>query len=210
MSLKIRKIDIHKPDPAVIDEAAEIIKSDGVVVAPTETRYGLLARADHPVAVKRVFTIKGRDKTSPVSVFVKNHDHIGEFAEENDISRNLKLKLLPGPLTLVLRARDEILPQVVSDGRIGIRLSSSPVIARLMRQMDCCMTATSANRSGSAELDTIEEIADVFGDKVDMYLDAGRLDRSSSTVVDCSGGGYKILRVGNVPESAIENAVMEN
>lgn len=210
MSPKFRKIDTEKPDPAVIDEAADIIKSDGVVVAPTETRYGLLARADRAGAVEKVYTIKRRNRTFPVSIFIKDLDQVGQLAEESEISLKLKDKLLPGPLTLVLNAREGALPQIVSGNRLGIRFSSSKVIADLMQRMEYCLTATSANLSGEVELDTVDDIARVFGDKVDMYLDAGKLAHSSSTVVDCSDGGYKILRVGNITEHAIENAVMEN
>ena len=210
MSPNIRKIDNDNPDLAIIKEAADIINSDGVVVAPTETRYGLLARADKAAAVARIYNIKDRKKTSPLSIFVRNARQIGDLAEENEISRKLTGKLLPGPLTLILKAHQGIMPAVVNDLRLGIRYSSSRVIAALMMHVESCLTATSANISGEMEIDTVQEIAGVFGDRVDLYLDAGKLDRTSSTVVDCANDGYKILRVGSITEDEIQKAIMEN
>ena len=134
MSLNIRKIDPENPDPGLLDVAAGCLSEKGLVIAPTETRYGLLARADSAETVAAVYNIKGRIRTSPMAVFVRDAAEVFALAEKNEITAKLAERLLPGPLTLVCRAKPEVLPQMVSGGRIGIRYSSSPVIAGIMKR----------------------------------------------------------------------------
>jgi L-threonylcarbamoyladenylate synthase len=86
---------------------------------------------------------------------------------------------------------------------IGLRWSSSPVIAEVVRQVSFPVTATSANLSGSPELETIGQIQKAFGSQVSLYLDGGRLIRPVSTVVKCVAGEVTILREGAIDSSAV-------
>jgi tRNA threonylcarbamoyl adenosine modification protein (Sua5/YciO/YrdC/YwlC family) len=95
----------------------------------------------------------------------------------------------------------------VVDGKIGLRWSSSPVIDGLLRRLECPLTATSANISGRPDPESVEEIVSQFGDRVDLYLDAGPLTGPTSTVVDCSGEKPKILRDGAIPRAEIEREI---
>jgi len=107
-------------------------------------------------------------------------------------------------LTLVLKAGISGSPPLVIDGKIGIRISLAPVIRELLKKVSFPLSATSANISGASEPESIEEIVDMFGEKVDLYLDGGNLTSLPSTVIDCSGDEPLILREGSITKNQVE------
>ncbi len=203
MSPKIDTIEYSAPDQSLVDRAAAILDEGGLIVAPTETRYGLLARADVPESVARLYSIKGRPLTLPTAIFVKDIDGIPRYGRLNAAARRLAEKFLPGPMTLVIEASANLGEPMVVDGKIGIRVSSAPFIRRLLETVKFPVTATSANISGDQELETVEEIARAFGGKIDLYVDAGVLDNPVSTVVDATEDNPVVLRKGAITESEI-------
>ena len=191
------------PDPELIERAALLLRDGGLVVAPTETRYGLLARADDPGAVARLYDAKNRPLTMPTAIFIGSVAAIPHFGEFTSTAKLLAGKLLPGPLTLVLKAVVDWSSPVVVDSMIGVRISSAPVIAMLLQKTGFPLTATSANVSGGGDMGEIEEIASALGRRINLYLDCGRLSTLLSTVVDCSGDTVRVLREGAISESRI-------
>ncbi len=215
MSPKIDTIEFTVPDQAVVDKAASVLKDGGMVVAPTETRYGLLARADQPQAVSRLYHVKGRPVELPTAIFAHDLKDIESFAVLGPAARRIAEKFLPGPLTLVLTALKDLGEPLVVKGKIGIRLSSAPFIKALLKQVSFPVTATSANPSGGEALDTVDEIARAFGGKVDLYIDVGVLDNTPSTVVDVSdeqaGDTERRCCLGRrYPAASQESAYMNN
>ncbi len=202
-------IDPENPDPAVIEEAVAVLEAGGLVVAPTETRYGLLARADKGLPAERLTEVKRRSETKPISVFVGSFEMIMHYARMNPTSQRLAQLFLPGPLTLVVPAIGTWHEMIVPQDKIGIRVSSSPVIQAIMERVDFPVTATSANISGEDEAETVSEIAEAFEDGVDLYLDSGRLAGMPSTVVECIDETPKILREGAIDPNEIMAAVKE-
>ena len=209
--LTARFLAISQTDPeeSVIQQAAETLTKNGLVVAPTETRYGLLARADSRTALERLFDAKGRDESLPTSVFVRGQEELSSFGCLSPVAQRLIDRFLPGPLTLVVCAKGTWEPQVVVNKRIGLRWSTSRVISRILEDTDFPITATSANLSGGRELDTAQQIAATLGDAVELYLDAGELKGVTSTVVDCSGESLRILRAGAIPASEIAECLKD-
>jgi L-threonylcarbamoyladenylate synthase len=206
-NMTIVRVDPRNPLEAELSMTAELLRSGGLVVAPTETRYGLLIRADRPESLQRLFTVKGRSVLQPTSVFVADIAGAAKLARISESAAKLAKAFLPGPLTLVLPAAVVWEPPLVVDGKIGIRISSSPVIAGLVARVDAPLTATSANRSGSPDLATPAEIQAVFGAEVDLYLDGGELMNETSTVVDCTGPEIIVLRRGAIDESEIKRVL---
>lgn len=202
----IRMAD-SKPIGNTVGEVVGVLSSGGLVVAPTETRYGLLVRADDALAVEKLFALKQRPGKMPTAIFIESIDQITSFGRTTDIVDRLAAAFLPGPLTLVLKAVDGGgCPPVVVDGRIGLRLSSDSLIAAIVQTAAFPITATSANLSGSPDLDSIEEISSLFGDRVELYLDAGNLNGEVSTVVDCSSEHPVVLREGAITTAEIMSA----
>ena len=195
---------------ALLKRAAKALADGELVVAPTETRYGLLARADDAAALNRLYRLKGRSNRTPVAVFLDKVITLGKHAVMTSGSEALAARFLPGPLTLVLKATVDNDWPAVNDGWIGLRVSSSHIVQSLVDSTQFPVSATSANKSGSPDVETIDEVVDAFGDEVAIYLDAGRLTGAVSTVVRCDGEKIDILREGALSRSdvmaALENA----
>jgi L-threonylcarbamoyladenylate synthase len=200
-------VDTVSPQADRVEQAADILRHSGVIVAPTETRYGLLALAGDISAVERAYRLKGRPAQMPTAVFVRHLAEAKELATFSVLADRLSAAFWPGPLTLVMPARTTMRPPVVQNGKIGLRFSSAPLIRQLVAAVGGPLTATSANRTGEGEADTVEQIARSFGGGVDMYLDGGRLVGPVSTVVECVGESWSILRQGPVTEAMIQTAL---
>lgn len=203
IDMSVCSIDLRHPAPEIIQRASDALSKGELIVAPTETRYGLLARGDSDEAIGRVFDAKGRAPLQPTALFVRDENHLRELGEVTKSAEILMRRWLPGPLTLVLRSRVPWGPPRVADGFIGIRWSNSPVISELLRLVAFPITATSANRSGSGDLDTVEQIRAVLGDSVALYLDGGTLNGPASTVVKCDGDRVTVLRIGGISAESI-------
>ena len=209
-----RPASLSVTDPAqiavAVQQAASVLAAGGVVVAPTETRYGLLASTDQMQAVKIISEVKGRDVAKPVAVFVNSLKQMQNLAIVTPQARALANSFLPGPLTLVLKARVPWPEPLVCSGRIGMRYSSSPVVEALLQATGVPLTATSANLAGEPEAEDVSEIMAMFGYQVQLYLDGGRLTGPVTTVVDASGEICQILRDGAIARSAIESCLEDH
>lgn len=190
-------------DPVTVETAARMLADGGVVVAPTETRYGILVRADLEPAVQRLFEIKGRNTTNPTAIFVDSIATIERLGLVTPVARKLIAEFLPGPLTLVLDAKIPWTAPRVVDGKIGIRWSSSVFIHHVVTAVGAPLTATSANLSGQPDRESVNEIMADFSSAVDLYIDGGLLSGPVSTVVDCTGNSVRILREGAIPGEQI-------
>lgn len=195
---------------SAFEEAREVFKRGGVIAYPTETFYGLCVDPFNRAAVERLFTLKGRLAGSPVSVIISDISMLEEVAVEvTAASEALMKRFWPGPLTLIFKARPDVPPELLgSTGKIGVRVSSSPVAQRLSKTLSSPITATSANPAGHTPPVSPEEVLSYFNGTIDILIDGGRLPgRLGSTVVDASGDGLKVVRVGEVPIEEILKAL---
>ncbi len=194
-----------------IDEAAGILRAGGVIAAPTDTLYGIMASAHDAEAVKRVFLIKGRSPDAPLPLLVAEVADIERYAERMpEAGRILAGKFLPGPLTLVAPGAGS-LPAVVTGGlsTVGVRVPDHRVPRELARRLGHAVTGTSANLSGMPPATTAAEVREQLGDAVDYVVDDGpSAGGVGSTVVDVSREPPKLIREGAVSWAAIE-AVLE-
>lgn len=193
-------------------EVVQTLNAGGVVVMPTETQYSLSIRADSGEALKKIQKIKKREASLKPALFVRDMNMAEKFCVIGDSAKRLASSFLPGPLTIVLPGKDDqnLVPTEFRTGfGYGIRISSSPLIAAVMREMKFPVTATSANPSGEAVSSSIDSIIDAFGDEVDLYVDGGMKpshDLTPSTVV-WAGDEVQVLRQGIIPEADIRNSV---
>jgi L-threonylcarbamoyladenylate synthase len=206
----IKTVNQSLPDSGLIMMAAEALKSGGIVVVPTETRYGMAVRIDDSSCLEHLYQVKKRRPDHPTAVFVRSHEEINHFGMVNRMAARLVDTFLPGPMTLVIPAKSGYNPPLTVENKIGIRYSSSKVIAQLLDNVQFNFTATSANISGQGDPASIAEIVALFDDEVDFYLDAGPLEALSSTVIDCTEKEIKILRDGAITEEQIKLALGES
>lgn len=190
--------------PSRVDDASVAANRGGVIVYPTDTLWGLGARIDHEMAVRRVFELKRRPATEPLSIALAGVQHIGRYAVVTDAAKRL-FSAMPGPLTIVLRKRATV-PDLVTGGRdhVGLRVPDHPDCLALLRSTGP-LTSTSANRHGGPDPRSLEEVRRLFGDGVDFYLAAPiRPKGAASTVVDARSDSVRILRSGAIRESRIQ------
>ena len=204
---RIISVNFDSPDPNAINQAIDILNGGGLVVAPTETLYGLLGRADKAEVVEKVYRVKGRPLSQATAVFLRNLDTVASYGELNPAAKCLAELFLPGPLTLIMKALAGQDTPVTCEGKIGIRISKSPVIMAIVEKVTYPLTATSANVSGSVEPYTVDDISLALGAGVDLYLDSGELIGAPSTVVDCTDDSPRILRKGAIDEIDIMMAL---
>ena len=194
--------------PESIDRAARVLRDGGLVAVPTETVYGLAARADSAQAVARIYRAKGRPDFNPLIVHVPDLAAAERLARFDDRARALAAAFWPGPLTLVLPVRPEAgLAAAVTAGldTVALRCPAHPVMQTLLAATGLPLAAPSANRSGAVSPTRAGHVAASLGERVDLILDGGPCAAGlESTIVALRADGiWQVLRPGPLPESTI-------
>ena len=184
--------------------AIELLRAGQVIAFPTDTVYGLAARAADGRAVRRVYELKGRSLSQPLILMVREAAEVEEWARVDDRSRRYVERWWPGPLTLVLPARPDLRPPLAV-GRpraVAVRIPDHPLALELLAEAGEALATTSANRSGEPPALTALEAAWVGG--LAVVLDGGQAPGGvPSTLLDLTGPEPRVLREGPVPASQL-------
>jgi len=200
-------------DPAALQAAAERLAAGGLVAFPTETVYGLGARADDDAAVAAIFAAKGRPADHPLIVHIADPSAVAEFAlAPGDAAQALMARFWPGPLTLILpRRAGRGTAAAGGQASIGLRLPSHPVALALLRE--CArrgvagVAAPSANRFGRVSPTAAAHVQQEFGPGL-LVLDGGACDVGiESAIVDCTRDVPALLRPGGLDRRVLEAAL---
>ncbi len=184
--------------PASVKRAAELVRSGGVIVYPTDTVYGLGCDPFNEAAVERLFEVKGRGP-KPVPVLCSSMAKAEDLVTLSPRARSLGSAHWPGALTIVAPLRRAVPPALTQgSGTLGVRVPSHAFCLDLIERCGGWLTGTSANLSGHASATTPEEATRQLGALVDMILDGGASDERESTVVKVVGDEVTILRTGPV------------
>lgn len=191
-----------------IARAAEMLRDGGLVAVPTETVYGLAARADSDEAVARIYRAKGRPDFNPLIVHVPDLGAAERLAVLDDRARTLAATFWPGALTLVLpRRADAGLAAAVTAGlpTVALRCPAHAAMRNLLAESGLPLAAPSANRSGGVSPTTAAHVATSLGDRVDLVLDGGACAQGlESTIVALrDGGAWQILRPGPITQAQL-------
>lgn len=200
--------NVHLPDDQGLAQAARVIARGGTVAVPTETVYGLAARADDDAAVAGIYRAKGRPDFNPLIVHVPDVTAAKAFAVFDERARHLAQAFWPGPLTMVLPLREGArLAPAVNAGlpTVAIRCPAHPVMQALLKTCGLPLAAPSANRSGGVSPTTAEHVAASLGERVDLILDGGETRQGiESTIVGLRADGtWTVLRPGPISETEI-------
>ena len=195
-------------DAAGIARAAQILRDGGLVAVPTETVYGLAARADSDEAVARIFEAKGRPSFNPLIVHVRDAEQARELAEFSEKGGQLASEHWPGPLTVVLPRREEAaLADAVSANlaTVALRCPAHPVMQALLSRCIFPLAAPSANRSGFISPTTTAHVLASLNGRIDAVLDGGTCEAGvESTIVAVRDDGRTdVLRPGPVEVGAL-------
>lgn len=208
---EILKINSNTPESSLVAYAAEQIKSGQVLGMPTDTFYGLAADPFNLRAVERVYEIKSRSRHKPLSLLIESEDQAEMLARDPlpDEFYELARKFWPGPLTIIVPAASRLPLKVTANtGNVALRIPSANIPLSVIRAAGVPITATSANLSGASECTTAAAVRDQLQERIAIIVDGGPSPRDvSSTIVDLSEGGWRILREGAVPRQAIADTL---
>ena len=202
-----------EPRAETIGDAIAALRRGDVIVFPTETLYGLGADALNPVAVRKIFQLKGRDPDNPIPMLVADRKMLDSLvAEVSPLTEKLIARFWPGPLTIVLPARRNFPGQLMnSTGGVGVRISSHPIATELVRMLGRPLTATSANPTGKPAARTVEEAISYFAGAVEIFVDGGELtSKTGSTVIEICGKEIKMIREGEITRAELNATIGEN
>lgn len=202
MNTRFFRVSPRRPDPEAVETAAVALRDGLLVVFPTETVYGLAARADVPAAVEALRRAKGRDADKPLTVhlpraLVPPDSRWFRFGTLPGAALRLIRRRLPGPLTLVLREEER--------GDTGFRVPDDPVAEAVLAEAGVPIVASSVNPAGEEPAVTGTDASIFAAGKAAVVLDAGptRLGRPSTVVRVVPGGPVEILREGAIPSAEI-------
>ena len=179
--------------------AAEVIGRGGVVAYPTDTFYGLAVDPRNADAVGRLFVVKGRDADKASPLIASSLAQAAEAVEFTDMGRRLAERFWPGPLSLVLKAKDALSRDVLGRGdTAAIRVPRDEIARGLAAAVGYCITATSANLSGHSPVSTPALIDDQVRGRIDFILEGTSPGGAPSTIVDVTGDLPRLVRAGAI------------
>ena len=199
-------------DPRSVEIAADILKNGGLVAIPTETVYGLGANGLDENAVAKIFIAKGRPQDNPLILHVADASQMEQFAHSiPPEAYALAEQFWPGPLTMVLPARD-IVPRRTTGGlsTVGIRCPDSHVTRSIIRLAGIPVAAPSANTSGKPSTVTAEHVLHDHDGKIDAVVDGGHSSVGvESTIVDLTERPARLLRPGGITPEQLRQVLGE-
>jgi L-threonylcarbamoyladenylate synthase len=201
---------MEKQAAEALSAASGVINRGGIAAVPTETFYGLCARYDDPAVLERLYAMKRRPKNRAIPLIIGNAAMLGLVAAAvTGPAHRLITRFWPGPLTLLLDARED-LPQLITagTGKVAVRVPGASFALDLARSIGIPLTATSANISGLPPAESKEEVIRHFGNALDIVIDGGRTPGGlPSTIVDVTGERVRIVRPGKISEGEVLEAV---
>jgi L-threonylcarbamoyladenylate synthase len=196
----VLRVSSDDPDPAAIGRAADALRDGGIVAYPTDTLYGLAVDPRRDDAVSRLIDVKGRDASMGITLIAASLEQAREAGLFGADELRLARAFWPGPLTIVLPARDRLSRRLVGSGStVAVRVPAHPVAQSLAERFAFCITATSANVSGHPPAARPEEATAALGASIDVVLDAGpTAGGAPSTIVEVTASGLKLVRAGAI------------
>lgn len=194
----------------ILEKAADIIKSGGLVAFPTETVYGLGANALDPTSVKKIYEAKGRPSDNPLIVHISSLKYLDELVlDVSDVAKRLMNEFWPGPLTLVFKKKP-IVPDETSGGldTVAIRFPENKVAQLFIEKCGVPIAAPSANRSGKPSPTRASHVHFDLDSKIDMIIDGGSSEYGlESTILDVSNDKVYLLRPGSITKEMVEEII---
>lgn len=193
------KIYENNPSPQQIQKVVEVLRDGGIIIFPTDTVYAFGCDIFNARAVEAIVKLKDKDiRKADLSFVCHAMSQISEYAKMDDYSFKLMKKNLPGPFTFLLNGSNK-LPKLFKNKKIvGIRMPDNAIAREIVRELGNPIMVSSVFTDEA----TLEYIADPelieerFGYQVDLVIDGGYGGTTTSTIVDCTGEEFEIIRDG--------------
>lgn len=195
-----------------IEKAAELLRAGKLVGIPTETVYGLGANGLDPAAVGRIFQAKGRPQDNPLILHIPGADWLERYCRDIPAAAyELARRFWPGPLTMVLRRRDNVPDQVTAGlDTVGMRCPAHPLCRAVIQAADVPVAAPSGNTSGRPSPTTAAHMLEDMDGRIDAILDGGPCSVGvESTIVDLTCTPPRLLRPGGITLEQLRAALGE-
>ena len=194
-----------------IEEVVTILKSDGVISVPTDTVYGICARINSSKAYLKLVSVKNRPSTKSFPVMCSDIEQIKSIATLDDNALKLIKAFMPGPITLVLNKRPDVLSYINNAGaretdELAIRMAPTPFLKELIKEVGSPLFLSSANKSGKDVCRSLDEI-EIECPTLDGMVMGDVSFGEASTIVDLKGDDIKIQRQGPISEDEIIKVV---
>lgn len=210
MNTKLIKINKEDFSTDELGEAAQILRSGGLVAFPTETVYGLGGDGMRADAARKIYEAKGRPSDNPLILHISDMEMLDRLVQEvPEKARKLAEAFWPGPLTMVLNKKDAV-PYGTTGGldTVAVRMPSHPLALALIRAAGVCVAAPSANTSGRPSPTRASHVRDDLDGKIEMIIDGGDVGIGiESTIVDLSDETPVILRPGYITSRMLERVI---
>lgn len=188
-------------------KAVEVLKSDGVIIFPTETTYGVGCRVGSEKAITRLYEIKKRDSKKPTSIVVRDLSQAREFGVFDQDAEKLARHFWPGPLTLVVAATTKVSKLISNQGTIGIRQPSHATLLDILTELGEPILAPSANFAGEPTPTNLASVDSRLKAMVDYVVDESAGGEKPSTVIDLTKKRPSLLREGPIDMKQIEEVL---
>lgn len=180
-----------------IDRIVETLRDGGIIIYPTDTVYAIGCDALNNQAIDRICTLKSM-KSAKTNLTIICHDisEVTQYAKFGNQEFKVMKSNMPGPFTFIFPALSK-LPKAFKGRRtVGIRIPDNVIARRIVEVFGHPILSTSVEGSDEDYMCEPELLAETYANDVDIIIDAGRGKMLTSTVVDCTGGGFEIIREG--------------
>ena len=176
-----------------------------VIIFPTDTVYGIGTKIFDIDGINKIYEIKKRPKDKPLACLCANLEQIESIAFVDENAKKLINKFLPGALTLILNAKDEVKIKI-GYKTIGVRIPNNKIALDILKENGPMLT-TSVNESGFVPLNEYEDIKRAYDDLVDQIYDTNTTSSNISSTVVLIDDEVKILREGQITKEEIEKVI---
>ena len=193
-----------------VRKAAEILKSGGIVIFPTDTVFGIGCILSDERAIERLYKIKKRPKGNPTLLLVKSLEQAKKIAEFEQTSNKLANHFWPGPLTMVVKSKS-LVPKIIlgEDGTAGLRVPNHEISLKLIELVGEPILAPSANFKGENAPSKLSEIDKRLLNLVDYVIELECGGEKPSTIVEVLGKNQRIIRTGPITNEQIFKTLQE-
>ena len=197
---RVYAVHPQNPQPRELDQLVEILRTDGVIIYPTDTLYGLGCSIESPKAIARIARIKGlKPREARFSFICERLGQVAEYARMSDATYSVLRHSLPGPFTMILPGLSKCGESFMSPRKtVGIRIPNHAIPLALVRLLGCpILTSSLPLDAEEPEYGQFPELmAERWGTLVDAVIDGGQGELTPSTVVDCTQSEIRGIRQG--------------
>jgi tRNA threonylcarbamoyl adenosine modification protein (Sua5/YciO/YrdC/YwlC family) len=202
---KLVAIHPQNPQPRLVAQVVDVLKSGGVIVYPTDSGYALGTSLGNKNGLEKIRQIRNLSKRHDFTLMMRDLSNIGEYAKLDNNAFRLLKKILPGAYTFILQGTRDVPKRLLHEKKktIGVRISNHGVVQALLEELDEPLMSVSLILEG-CEFYDIDDVRDVVDNKVDLIIDDGYCPPDPTTVINLSGDGIEIIRHGAGDTSLLE------